>query len=112
MHLESIIPVFVVGLFWWAVVSIVRLSLEHGFRKRLIEKGSTAEEIQAITQSKKPLDPYPNLKWGLVLVGLGGAALLGDYIGKETVTAGLMLLFAGVGFLIYFFATKKFTDQQ
>lgn len=111
MHTEAIVPVFVLGFFWWAVVSIVRLAMENSFRKRLIDKGSTVEEIQAMTRNSKPVEPYPNLKWGLVLVGLGAAALLGDLIGRETITVGLMLLFAGIGFLIYFAATKKFTEK-
>jgi hypothetical protein len=54
-------------------------------------------------------DPLSNVKWGMVLIGIGLALLLGQlfpYDITEAMTIGFMFLFAGLAFLIYYFIQK------
>ena len=81
---------------------------------RLIEKGLTPEEIKEYFKDaeKKPRNPYSALKWGILLVFLGlgifAANLLEQiYDFSDGATFGLVILFAGVGFLLYYIIVRS-----
>lgn len=80
-------------------------------RNKLINKGLVDENVKFLF-SKGFIDTHPlsNVKWGLVLVGLGLALLIKQfapfYMRDESVL-GLMFLFAGVAFLIYYGVSKN-----
>jgi len=109
--IESVIPlvaiVFTFGIpgiiiFWW-------LYTKHRERMRLIEKGLTPEEVKAYfaDSNTKPKNPYSSLKWGILLTFLGMGIFLanlfeGMYEIEEGVMMGIIVLSAGLGFLVYF----------
>ncbi|MDQ3020460.1 MAG: DUF6249 domain-containing protein [Bacteroidota bacterium] len=109
--LESLIPlvaiIFTFGIpgiiiFWW-------LYTKHRERMRLIEKGITPEEVKAYfaDANAKPRNPYSSLKWGILLSFLGVGIFLanlfeGMYEIEEGVMMGIIVLSAGLGFLVYF----------
>lgn len=108
---EALIPmvaiVFTFGIpgviiFWW-------LYTKHRERMRLIEKGLTPEEVKAYftETNNKPRNPYSSLKWGILLTFLGIGIFLanlfeGIYDLEEGVMMGIIVLFAGLGFLVYY----------
>ncbi|MBK6773028.1 MAG: hypothetical protein IPG78_13050 [Ignavibacteria bacterium] len=108
---EALIPmvaiVFTFGIpgviiFWW-------LYTKHRERMRLIEKGLTPEEVKAYftETNNKPRNPYSSLKWGILLTFLGIGIFLanlfeGIYDLEEGVMMGIIVLFAGIGFLVYY----------
>ena len=108
---EALIPmvaiVFTFGIpgviiFWW-------LYTKHRGRMRLIEKGLTPEEVKAYftETNNKPRNPYSSLKWGILLTFLGIGIFLanlfeGIYDLEEGVMMGIIVLFAGIGFLVYY----------
>jgi hypothetical protein len=108
---EALIPmvaiVFTFGIpgiivFWW-------LYTKHRERMRLIEKGLTPDEVKAYfsESNSKPKNPYSSLKWGILLSFLGAGIFLanlleGMYDVEEGVVMGIVLLSAGLGFLVYF----------
>ncbi len=108
---EALIPmvaiVFTFGIpgviiFWW-------LYTKHRERMRLIEKGLTPDEVKAYFSetNNKPRNPYSSLKWGILLTFLGIGIFLanlfeGLYDLEEGVMMGIIVLFAGIGFLVYY----------
>ncbi|MBK7252696.1 MAG: hypothetical protein IPI04_01955 [Ignavibacteria bacterium] len=108
---EALIPmvaiVFTFGIpgviiFWW-------LYTKHRERMRLIEKGLTPEEVKAYftETNNKPRNPYSSLKWGILLTFLGIGIFLanlfeGIYDLEEGVMMGIIILSAGIGFLVYY----------
>ncbi|MDZ4712569.1 MAG: DUF6249 domain-containing protein [bacterium] len=109
--LESLVPmvaiVFTFGIpgiiiFWW-------LYTKHREKMRLIEKGLTPEEVKAYFSDadKKPTNKYSSLKWGILLTFLGIGIFLanlfeGLYDLEEGMTMGIIVLCAGLGFLVYY----------
>jgi hypothetical protein len=79
------------------------------------------EKIKFLFGQHEMERPLNNLKWGMVLLGIGVAWLMRDYgplrLSDEG-TFGLMFIFAGVGFLVYYFIAenrlrqKQHDDQQ
>ncbi|MEO6694235.1 MAG: DUF6249 domain-containing protein [Ignavibacteria bacterium] len=109
--LEALVPlvaiVFTFGIpgiivFWW-------LYTKHRERMRLIEKGLTPDEVKAYfaDSNTKPKNPYSSLKWGVLLTFLGVGIFLanlleGMYDVEEGVMMGIIVLSAGLGFLVYY----------
>ncbi|MBK8550422.1 MAG: hypothetical protein IPL53_04900 [Ignavibacteria bacterium] len=109
--IESLIPmvaiVFTFGIpgvifFWW-------LYTKHRERMRLIEKGLTPDEVKAYfaDSNTKPKNPYSSLKWGILLTFLGIGIFLANlfedmYDIEEGVMMGMIILSAGLGFLVYY----------
>ena len=89
-------------IFWY-------LYTKHRERMRLIEKGLTPEEVKAYytDTSNKPRNPYSSLKWGVLLTFIGAGIFLanlfeGMYDIEEGVMMGIIILCAGLGFLVYY----------
>ncbi|MEO8447148.1 MAG: DUF6249 domain-containing protein [bacterium] len=118
---ESLIPmvaiVFTFGIpgiiiFWW-------LYTKHRERMRLIEKGLTPEEVKAYFSDvdKRPTNKYSSLKWGILLTFLGIGIFLanlleGLYDLEEGTTMGIIVLCAGLGFLVYYAVVSAKTKND
>ena len=128
--IESMIPVFGiiftfgipgVLIFWW-------LYIKHKERTKLMDMGMSPQEAREYFREteKRPRNPYGSLKWGILLTMIG----LGLFIGiileeagfKDSLTGVTVLLFGGIGFIIYYLivsskmrkdeAAKKINSQQ
>lgn len=120
---EALIPIFgiiftfgIPGLIiFWAIQS------KHRERMKLIDKGLTPEEVRAYYTEgeKKPKNPYSTLKWGILFAFLG-LGLFVSYILSEGydmndsfTTPALLLLFGGIGFIVYFIiASSKMKKES
>lgn len=119
--IESFIPVvaivFTFGIpgiiiFWW-------LYTKHRERMRLIEKGLTPDEVKAYfaDTNTKPRNPYSSLKWGILLTFLGIGIFLANlfedmYDIEEGVMMGIIVLCAGLGFLVYYAVVSSKIKNQ
>jgi hypothetical protein len=112
---EHLTAVAIVGIIFGSVVAVIKMISDNRIKNRLIDAGKTGEKIENLNLSA---DLYSNpinaIKWGLVLLGIGLAFMLGQlfpYRISDSSTFGLMLIFAGIGFLVYYFIAKKVTQQ-
>lgn len=108
MDLEFLIPI----AFFYMVVLIVKYVIDNKTRRMLIEKGMVDEKVKYLF--KNGTQPLSSMKWGMVLVGIGLALLIGQifrYDISEQATIGMMFLFAGIGFIIYYFMVKNRIDD-
>jgi len=113
---EGLIPltgiVFSIGLPILLVFWIVYT--KHRERMRLIEKGLTPDEVKNYFRESErhPKNPFRALKWGILLSFLGmgilTAAILEEKFSlHDGITFGVVLVFTGLGFLLYYTIVKN-----
>ncbi|MCB2201740.1 hypothetical protein KQH51_02975 [bacterium] len=93
------------GVVFFAFAYIIKILADARTRNKLIEKGLVDKNVQHLFAPDKELQTLSSLKWGMVLVGIGLAWLLRelfpyDISGEGAV--GLMFIFGGAAFLIYY----------
>lgn len=102
--------IIIVPIFFLAFVWMVKIISDNRIRRLLIEKGKLDESAKFLYQYQALAHPLSSVKWGLVLIGIGAALLLSQlfpYAFSDEAMFGLISLFAGLGFLIYYFLSKK-----
>lgn len=101
--------VLITGIVFASIITVLKLLVDASTRSKLIAKGLVDEKTKYLfAHSDHPV--RTNLKWGLVLVGIGAAFLirqLFDYYFDDTTIVGFMFLFAGIGFLAYYLVSPK-----
>jgi hypothetical protein len=97
---DVLIAVAVFGGFWF----IIKLFLDHLTRRKLIESGNIDQNIRYLYFNQAEPQAPSSLKWGLVLVALGLAIVIGQLLPypweRGEIIFSLMLLFAGIALLI------------
>ncbi len=89
------------------IYGLVYLNVRKKERMALIESGKDARIFNLES------NVAPSLKFGLLLIGLGLGALLGNVletataIEEETAYFSMILLFGGIGLLVYYAIGKK-----
>ena len=116
MGLGVLVPItfFIV----WGVVMWKRYDSSHDERRAIIEKGlNPADYKELYKHHGSTSDPLASLKWGLlaIFVGFGGllAVVLDEWFHLEHVVyPGLMLIFGGIGLIVFYaIASKKGKEQ-
>jgi len=98
-------------IIFWAIYT------KHKERMRLIEKGLTPEEFKNyFAKEEKMHSPYRGLKWAIILVSLGAGIIISNILYErfdlsDGYTSGLVLMFLGIGFLIYYLVIKNKTNE-
>ncbi|OQX95371.1 hypothetical protein B6I21_05785 [candidate division KSB1 bacterium 4572_119] len=92
------------------VALIIKIISDNSIRRKLIEKGMVDENVKFLFLKKQSFHPISNIRWGLVLIGIGLPFLIRQVatfdISDEGVI-GMMLVFAGIGFVVYYFLAQK-----
>lgn len=103
--------------FFVACIFIVKIVLDYRLKRKLLERGEIDKNITSLFLHQAEQYAPSSLKWGLVLIGIGLAVVIGqllpyDYDRGEIIFS-LMLIFAGIGLLIYYFiANRKMKELQ
>ena len=114
--MEDLVPMVVVSVIFGTLVLIIKIISDNRIRTKLIESGQVDEKAKFLylRGDRRPADPLSSVKWGMVLVGVGLALIIGQFVNQfmyfgdvEGITFGLMCLFAGIAFLIYYNLKKK-----
>ncbi len=108
-------------IFFFVTLSLVwggYILARHRERMAIIEKGLPPDEIKALYERRAwKASPLSSLKWGIVLLMIGAAWLLGTWMHEvnnypESSIVGLVVLFGGIGLVIYYaIARRKFAEQ-
>jgi uncharacterized membrane protein len=97
--------VLTVGIIFFALTYTIKILADARTRNRLIEKGLVDENVRHLFAPNNEMLALSSLKWGMVLVGIGLAALLSQLFPYDVtleIAIGLMFIFAGLAFLIYY----------
>jgi F0F1-type ATP synthase assembly protein I len=99
-------------IFWYIWV-------KHKERTKLMDMGLSPQEARDYFREseKRPKNPYSTLKWGILFTAVGIGLFLGiilDELGfKNEITGVLVLLFAGIGFIVYYvIASSKMKKDE
>ena len=113
--LEALVPliaiIFTFGIpgmliFYW-------IYIKHKERTKLMDMGLSPQEARDYfrEQEKKPKNPLNTLKWGILFTMIGIGLFIGillDEAGfKDELTGVMVLLFGGLGFIIYYFVASS-----
>ena len=106
-----------------AIVSIVFLSItlvigtylltRHRERTMIIEKGMSPDEIRALASTGGfRAHPLSSLKWGIVFISVGLAALIGVWLEAMYhdgggYIPGLIALFGGAGLVVFYVIANR-----
>ena len=116
--MEALVPISIVGIIFLSLVAIVGsiVLTRHRERTMMIQKGLNSEEIKAIYAGESsPANPLRPLKWGMVLIGVGIAIILGLWLEAAYDVEGgiypaLIALFGGIGLVVYHLVARKQTQ--
>ena len=111
----ELIPIVAIISFLGAIVAIVKISSDNKIRRQLIEKGLTDESAQLLMPKKFNGHVSSSLKWGIVLICIGLAFLIGQVAPVEhpdNITAICLFLFAGIGLVLYYQIEKKAKENE
>lgn len=100
--------IIIVPVVFLAFVTIIKILSDARTRNRLIDKGLVEEGVKNL-YPRQASPSLSNLKWGLVLLGVGVGAMVSfftDAISDEG-TLGLMCVLAGLAFLVYYAIASK-----
>jgi len=96
-----------------AIIAVVKIITDTMTRHRLIDKGMVDERVKNLFVKDAQLQRLSSLKWGMVLIGIGLALFLSqiadEYISDQSIF-GLIFLFAGIAFLIYYGIAQKYIN--
>lgn len=109
---EGLTGVLIVFIIFSSAAFVVKVISDNRIRRRLIESGKLDEQAKYLymRHERRVFDPLSSVKWGMVLIGIGIALTIGQlfpYDVTEGMVFGLMFLFAGLAFLIYYFIQKR-----
>jgi hypothetical protein len=102
--------IFIVAIIFFSIVWIFKILSDNRVKKKLIEEGKLNTDNKILSQVEIQSNPLSSLRWGLVFVGIGVAILVSQFfpysISEEMIFA-LMFLFAGLGFILYYFIARS-----
>lgn len=105
-------PVLVCTVVFGSFIMFVRIIADYKTKSNLINRGLVDEKIKFLYN--RPAGSYAksNVKWGMILIGIGLAIALEEFIQiSHESMLGLMFLFAGTAFLVYY-AMIKDDDKE
>ena len=107
---ENVLPMFIV---FGTIAFIVKTTLEYRMRRQIIEKGLVDEKVKNLFAG--PITTETSIKWGMVLIGVGLAILLGEmfpYSISDEITVSLIFLFSGIGLIVFYLISPWLARRQ
>lgn len=106
----EVMSALIVGIIFLSVLGFVKILADNKIRSKLIDKGMVDENIKHLYTGHFSANVPGALKWGLALIGIGAAFLIGLIVPVDVqgeVTVGSMFLLAGFGFIIYYIVARR-----
>ena len=100
---------------------IVKTVSDNRLKRMIIEKDQVSENMKYLFTDKFALAVPTSLKWGMVLVSVGLAIILGQILHASNVTAGhdsdvltfsIVFIFGGVALIAYYFIGNHMMKKQ
>ena len=113
--------ILIFGIVFYGFYFIFKLWSDHSIKRMLIKNNMIDQSDKLIVKETPSAEQnsLPTLKWGIVLLGLGIGAVVSssfypllrtfeesDYM-IEWMIPGIILIFASMGFLAYFFISQR-----
>ena len=112
----ELIPIFGIGSFLATIVILVKITSDNKIRKQILDKGLTEDSVKALFPKQwNGGGVSSSLKWGIVLICVGLAFLIGQVAPVENadnLTAICLFLFAGIGLVVYYLIEKRMKEDE
>ena len=112
---DQLTAVLIVATIFSSIVIVVRTIADNRLRHKLIEKGMVDENIRYLTAVSSSETAPSSLKWGMVLIAVGAAVLIGQFVPysfHEEATISAMFIMAGLALISYYFIARKMTGES
>ncbi|HEY5966897.1 MAG TPA: hypothetical protein VIU35_02915 [Chitinophagaceae bacterium] len=107
--LQVAAAIFVVGMFMYFIIDILRRIFEHRLKNKIVDKGISENIAQSILATQKPEDNrFANVKWFAILAGIGLGLMVVNYtqpLGFHSLA--IMAFSISLSFLGYYFFTRS-----
>jgi len=107
--LQVAAAIFVVGMFMYFIIDILRRIFEHRLKNKIVDKGISENIAQSILATQKPGDNrFANVKWFAILAGIGLGLMVVNYtqpLGFHSLA--IMAFSISLSFLGYYFFTRS-----
>lgn len=100
--------IFVVGMFMYFIISVLKRILEHRLKNRIIDKGISESIATSILETNSGENKNANIKWFAILAGIGVGLTGVNYsqpLGFHSLA--IMAFSISLSFLGYYFFVKK-----
>jgi len=106
---RSVVAIFVVGMFMYFIINIMKRIFEHRLKNKIVDKGISENIAQSILASQTIEDnKYANVKWFAILAGIGIGLTGVNYtqpLGFHSLA--IMAFSISLSFLGYFLFTRS-----
>ena len=102
--------ILIVAIIFGSIVFLLKTLSDNRIKRIALEKERVNENIKDLFPAKANGSVGSALKWGMVLIGIGLALLIGEifaYDISEGGVVGLTFLFAGGALLLYYKLDRK-----
>ncbi len=109
------VPIIIVPTIFFSLYLIVKTVSDNGVRRKVIDKGLLDENVKHLFQQTNTEFRPNSLKWGMVLVALGAAILIGQavpYSFQEEATISAMFILSGVALVAFYVVAGKMTKGE
>ena len=100
--------VFVVGMFMYFIINVMKRIFEHRLKNKIVDKGISENIAQSILETKTSESKYANIKYFAILAGIGIGLTGVNYtqpLGFHSLA--IMAFSISLSFLGYYFFTRN-----
>ncbi|MEM9673520.1 MAG: DUF6249 domain-containing protein [Cyclobacteriaceae bacterium] len=111
---EFVMVPIIVGIIFFSVVSVFRIIFDYQLRRKMIQMGHVDQNSVAILNQKRN-SRLDSLKWGLIILfaGIGFVIISIPSIEIDSpLPFGIMSICIAVGFLLYFAISKRVPESE
>jgi hypothetical protein len=113
--LGEFIPIFVIAVM--AIVLYKFFEGRHRERMLMIEKGVTPADFKGGLMTASHVNPLANLKWSLLAIFVGIGLLVANIVYRRDIMDGtaypmFMLIFGGIGLLVFYLDAKRVIKKE
>ena len=106
---RGVAAIFVVGMFMYFIINIIKRIFEHRLKNKIVDKGISENIAQSILATQKPEDNrFANVKWFAILAGIGLGLMVVNYtqpLGFHSLA--IMAFSISLSFLGYYLFTRN-----
>lgn len=109
--------VFIVAIVFGSLVFVIKTLSDNRMRRYLVQQGQVNENLQYLYQDRLAYSVPTALKWGMVLLAIGLAVMVGEIVGgfahlDEHVFFALMFIFGGGALIAYYFIARRMVKKE
>lgn len=107
--------VLIVAIIFLSFLTLIKILTDSRTRNKLIDKDMVNEKTKYLYANRFSTNIPSSLKWGMVLIGIGLAFLIGQIVSKdysEEVIIGCLFIFPGLALIIYYIFAKKMENKK